>query len=68
MSGLNNTFASPTADARAGVVAHLATPAWVASFLDGLTVWSALLYLFLAAVVYDQGTWRRLIFVVLRRY
>ncbi|KAL1992716.1 hypothetical protein VTN49DRAFT_4748 [Thermomyces lanuginosus] len=54
MSGLNNTFASPTADAKAGVVTQLAMPGWVASFLDSLTLWSALLYLFLAAVVYDQ--------------
>lgn len=55
MADLNGSFASPLADA--SVVAQLAKPSeLVTSFLNGLTVWTALLYLVIAAVFYDQGT------------
>ncbi|OKL59277.1 Cytochrome P450 [Talaromyces atroroseus] len=53
MVEFNGSFASPLADA--SVVAQLAGPSGALyNFLNGLTVWSGLLYLFLAAVVYDQ--------------
>jgi C-22 sterol desaturase len=54
MVDFNGSFASPLADA--SVVAQLANPTeLVSSFLNGLTVWSAILYLAIAAVFYDQG-------------
>lgn len=58
MVDFNGSFASPLADA--SVVAQLANPTeLVSSFLNGLTVWTAILYLALAAVFYDQGMHRR---------
>jgi sterol 22-desaturase len=54
MVEFNGSFASPLADA--SVVAQLVGPSGALyNFLAGLTVWTGLLYLFLAAVVYDQG-------------
>ncbi|QKX53471.1 uncharacterized protein TRUGW13939_00550 [Talaromyces rugulosus] len=53
MVDFNGSFASPLADA--SVVAQLANPTeLVSSFLNGLTVWTAILYLAIAAVFYDQ--------------
>lgn len=60
MVDFNGSFASPLADA--SVVAQLANPSeLVSSFLNGLTVWTAILYLALAAVFYDQGMLRRVL-------
>ncbi|KAH8700448.1 putative cytochrome P450 sterol C-22 desaturase [Talaromyces proteolyticus] len=53
MVEVNGSFASPLADA--SVVAQLANPSdMVYSLFNGLTVWSGILYLILAAIVYDQ--------------
>lgn len=54
MVEFNGSFASPVADT--SVMAQLANPSGALySFVNGLTIWSGLLYLFLAAIVYDQG-------------
>lgn len=54
MAEFNGSFASPAADA--SVMAQLANPtAALYSFINGLTISSVLLYLLLAAIVYDQG-------------
>jgi C-22 sterol desaturase len=54
MVEFNGSFASPVADA--SVIAQLANPSdALYSFVNGLTIWSGLLYLLLAAIVYDQG-------------
>jgi C-22 sterol desaturase len=53
MVEFNGSFASPVADA--SVIAQLANPSdALYSFVNGLTIWSGLLYLLLAAIVYDQ--------------
>lgn len=54
MVEVNGSFASPAADA--SVVTQFANPTGALySFVSGLTIWSGLLYLLLAAIVYDQG-------------
>jgi C-22 sterol desaturase len=54
MVEFNGSFASPVADA--SVMAQLANPSdALYSFVNGFTIWSGLLYLLLAAIVYDQG-------------
>lgn len=56
MAEFNGSFASLMADASVSVTAQLANPLdAVHSFVNGLTIWSGLLYLLLAAIVYDQG-------------
>lgn len=56
MVNFNGSFVSPLADAR--VVPQLSDPSSVLislyNRLNGISIWSALLYLFLAAVAYDQ--------------
>ncbi|EEA21701.1 RNA polymerase C-22 sterol desaturase [Talaromyces marneffei ATCC 18224] len=55
MAEFNGSFASLMADASVSVTAQLANPLdAVHSFVNGLTIWSGLLYLLLAAIVYDQ--------------
>ena len=53
---LNASFVSPTADAKvAHIITQLDTAGLLSTLLNGITFWKALLTLFLAAVVYDQG-------------
>lgn len=60
MVNFNGSFVSPLADAR--VVPQLSDPSSVLmslyNRLNGISIWSTLLYLFLAAVAYDQCTLR----------
>jgi hypothetical protein len=52
----NASFVSPTADAKvAHMITQLDTTGLLSTLLNGITFWKALLTLFLAAVVYDQG-------------
>jgi hypothetical protein len=54
MVNFNGSFVSPLSDV--SVVAQLAKSSdHLVSLYNGLTIWTALLYLLLAAVVYDQG-------------
>lgn len=54
MVDFNGSFAFPLADA--SVVAQLANPSeLVSTLLNGLTIWTGMLYLVLAAIFYDQG-------------
>jgi hypothetical protein len=58
---LNASFVSPTADAKvAHMITQLDTTGLLSTLLNAITFWKALLTLFLAAVVYDQGESRRL--------
>jgi hypothetical protein len=58
---LNASFVSPTADAKvAHMITQLDTTGLLSTLLNAITFWKALLTLFLAAVVYDQGESRGL--------
>lgn len=54
MVNVNGSFASPAADATVSV--QFSNPSGLLmTIYNGFTWWSALLTLFLAAVIYDQG-------------
>lgn len=53
MADVDGSFVSPTADATAFPL-PFAPGGLVSSFLNDLTVWKAVLTLFIAAVIYDQ--------------
>ena len=54
MSVMNASYASPTADAAFAKIVNVAPGGVVARLLDGMSAWTVLFTLVMAAVAYDQ--------------